>query len=192
MAVLRQHLPSAPRYCPCAASHALAASCTLARVCTRRSRRLSACPRAFKIGPSDVCIRLGRACPQQRHAAAVRRPSRWRWRTWGWYRVGNRAGARSRWKRPFDFPILMRSAGCMWPTVGHIVSSSIRKTPVLSNHIKLCYRYRLPRCQLRRGRPSSVAYRGGRLGCPALFPLLVAYNESVLNCGSAYPVSMYP
>jgi hypothetical protein len=35
MAVLRQHLPSAPRCCPCAASLALAASCTLARVCTR-------------------------------------------------------------------------------------------------------------------------------------------------------------
>jgi hypothetical protein len=38
MAVLRQHLPSVPRCCPCAASLALAASCTLARVCTRLAR----------------------------------------------------------------------------------------------------------------------------------------------------------
>jgi hypothetical protein len=44
MAVLRQHLPSAPRCCLCATFLALAASCTLARVCTRLSRRPSAAP----------------------------------------------------------------------------------------------------------------------------------------------------
>jgi hypothetical protein len=39
LAVRRQRLPSAPRGCPCATSLALAASCTLARVCTRLSLR---------------------------------------------------------------------------------------------------------------------------------------------------------
>jgi hypothetical protein len=38
MAVLRQPLPSGPRCCPCAAALALAAACTLARVCTRLAR----------------------------------------------------------------------------------------------------------------------------------------------------------
>ena len=35
MAVLRPRLPSAPCWCPCAASHTVAASCTPVRVCTR-------------------------------------------------------------------------------------------------------------------------------------------------------------
>ena len=51
-------------------SLALAASCTLARVCTSRSRRPSAAPTRvpeLKTGrhllPSCVCLRLARACP---------------------------------------------------------------------------------------------------------------------------------
>ena len=53
MAVLRQPLPSVPRCCPCAAALALAAACTLARVCTRLAR-LGVVP-VIQGGQQDRC-----------------------------------------------------------------------------------------------------------------------------------------
>jgi hypothetical protein len=56
MAVLRPRLPSAPCWCPCAASLTVAASCTPARVCTRLSLVLAV--------PS--CAPVSAAAPPQR------------------------------------------------------------------------------------------------------------------------------
>ena len=158
MAVRRPRLPSAPCWCPCAASHTVAASCTPARVCTRLSlvlgvpssapvsaaappQRLQCCKRfcisLFKLSsavlnqsppaapaalaarpqpPSCPCPAAG--CPEARGASGAP------W--WGARQGGRRAGCgptqarapagaewhgmgeRSRWKRPFDFPILLR------------------------------------------------------------------------------------
>jgi hypothetical protein len=92
---LRQRLPIAPCCCPCAASLALAASCTPARVCTSLSLRLAVpscasvsaaappqrlqrckrlCLRLLKQSPRVVCSRPPEQ-PQQRRLPVTSHPS---------------------------------------------------------------------------------------------------------------------
>src|SRR5262249_40664626 len=93
LAVLRQRLPTAPRCGPCAASLAVAASCTPARVCTRLSlvltvpscapvspaappRRASSVARAFDAALKAVLIACAAIPPSRLQQPPSRSPSR--------------------------------------------------------------------------------------------------------------------
>ena len=86
LAVRRQRLPSAPCCCPCAASHAVATSCTLARLSLRPcSLCLHVC-KSLKPSPLETFESVASRPRRRRTASAGNLPGRRtaaRWRGWG-------------------------------------------------------------------------------------------------------------
>src|SRR5712691_254806 len=79
------------------------------RLAIDKPRRLH---QSFRLAPSTACAFAALRGAGSEQRAACLAASRALARLGGgsrWCRVGDRVGARSRWKRPFDFPILLSS-----------------------------------------------------------------------------------